>query len=195
MTRWTRGAGLTALLIAVPTAAWAVGGESHSGPNWVELGSAMFNFCVYIALLVWLGRKPIAEFYDTRRSAVLASVEQAKARTEAAEARLAETMDQLASFDSERERILAEFHDLGERERDRIIEQARQDADKILRDAGSAASREVRRAKVDLEGRLVRAALGRAESELRGKMTGTTQAKLIDDGIETLAGLERPTAS
>ena len=73
MTRWTRGAGLTALLIAVPTAAWAVGGESHSGPNWVELGSAMFNFCVYIALLVWLGRKPIAEFYDTRRSAVLAS--------------------------------------------------------------------------------------------------------------------------
>ena len=104
-------------------------------------------------------------------------------------------MDQLASFDSERERILAEFRDLGERERDRIIEQARQDADKILRDAGSAASREVRRAKVDLEGRLVRAALGRAESELRGKMTGTTQAKLIDDGIETLAGLERPTAS
>ncbi len=100
---------------------------------------------------------------------------------------MAETMTKIDNFDSEREAILAEFRELGDSERRKIVGDAEAEAAKIVRDAEQTAERELAQARESLRSTLVGSALGKAQSQLSAQMTPVTHAQLIDDGIEALA--------
>lgn len=179
--------GLLMLLVLVPATALAAG-DAHAGPPWKELGSQIVNFIIYIALIVYVAKKPVLEFFQARRDDVTATMEASKKAAAEATARLAETRAKMDAFDAERQAILDEFRELGESERRRIVAQAEADAARIVRDAEIAAEREMKMAKATLEARMVDIALEKAGAELAAKMNPATQAKLIDNGIDALAG-------
>jgi F-type H+-transporting ATPase subunit b len=178
-------ASLTVLIL--PAAAFAAEGHGPPEANWTELGSQTLNFLIYIGLIVFLAKKPVAAFFATRRADVAGAIESAKNATAAAEARLTETMAKIDNFDTEREAILAEFRELGDSERRKIVADAESEAAKIVRDAEQTAERELAQARESLRSSLVTAALGKAQSQLTAQMTPVTHAQLIDDGIEALA--------
>ncbi len=168
----------------VPASAFAAG---PAEANWTELGSQTLNFLIYCGLIVFLAKKPVTDFFKSRRADVAGAIESAQSATEAAEARLAETMTKIDNFDSEREAILAEFRELGDSERRKIVGDAEAEAAKIVRDAEQTAERELAQARESLRSTLVGSALGKAQSQLSAQMTPVTHAQLIDDGIEALA--------
>ena len=177
------------LVVSVALLAPAVALAAGDGPpkvNLSELGSQTFNFVLYVALLIFIGKKPITAFFKARREGVAGAIESAKAATEAAEARLTETMAKLENFDAEREAILAEYRELGEAERRKIVADAEGAAAKIVRDAEQTAERELAQARETLRQQLVTSALTKAQAQLSARMTPVTQAQLIDDGIDAL---------
>jgi F-type H+-transporting ATPase subunit b len=185
MTRSVRTTLAAFVAASVPATAFAAGG---SGPDWGELGASIVNFFVYAAIVVTIGRKPIAEFYAARRQRVVDAVEASARATAAADEALKTTMAKIANLDAERDAIIAEFRALGEQERGRIIEQATADATRIRRDAELAAEREAARARADLEAKLVDLALSKARNDLHAQLTPMSHARLIDSGIESLRG-------
>ena len=174
-----------AVALTAPSVALAAG-DGPPQANWAELGSQTFNFLIYITVLVMLAKKPLTSFFKARREGVAGAIESAKAATEAAEVRLAETMAKLENFDAEREAILAEYRELGEAERRKIVADAEGAASKIVRDAEQTAERELAQARETLRQQLVSSALTKAQSQLSARMTPVTQAQLIDDGIDAL---------
>jgi F-type H+-transporting ATPase subunit b len=164
-------------------------GYGHDAPHmdWVVFFSSVVNFAIYIGVLVFLGRKPVAAYFANRRSGIANEMEAAQAARAAAEAQLADTQSRIASLDDERANILAEFRELGEQERRQIVADAETEGVRIVRDAENAAELEVRRAKSALETRMVDLALELAEKQLAGTLTGEHQTRLIDDGIDALA--------
>lgn len=181
-------AGLLAVAsVAAPALAWAAGAGGPEAPTPAVFGSAVVNFLIYVGLIVFLVRKPAAAFFEARRANIAAEMEAARAAREAAEAQLREVKQKLADFDAERTGLLTEFRELGEQERRRIVAEAEGEAARIVRDAELAAENEVRRARGELETRMVDLALELAEKELNARLDPTLHGKLIDDGIEALA--------
>jgi F-type H+-transporting ATPase subunit b len=178
------------ILLVAPSVALAAGDGGH-GPNWKELGSQIVNFGVYVALIVFLAKKPVLAFFEQRRAGVTAAMDASAKAAAEAQQRLAETREKLDAFDAERQAVLDEFRAIGESERTRIVAQAEADAAKILREAEMTAEREVKLARAALEARMVDQALQRAESEIRAGMTADRQAQLIDSGIAALASAPR----
>ena len=176
---------IASTLLLVPSTAMASDGPPVA--NWTELGSQTLNFVIYLAVLVFLAKKPVAEFFRGRRDSVVGAIESAQAATNAAEARLAETMGKLEKFDAERGSILAEFRELGEAERRKIVADAESTASKIVRDAEQAAERELAQAREGLRTELVSSALNKAQTQLNAQMTPVRHAQLIDDGIAALS--------
>lgn len=178
---------LAALVVLVPAAAFAAAGGEHAGPDWKQLGSQTINFLIYLGIIVFLAKKPMANFFAARREEVVAAMNASKVAIEAAETRLAETMEKISTLDAERDAVLSEFRDLGENERRRIVAEAEAEATRIVADAERAAEREARQAKATLEQRMVDLALEQAEQELAQTMTPGKQTQLIDNGIAALA--------
>ena len=106
--------------------------------------------------------------------------------TKEAEERLAATMAKLEAFDAERAAILAEFREIGEADRARIISQAEVDAARLLDDAEATAVRETKLAIAGLEAKLLELALEKARAEVSTRMTATAQSQSIDNGIQAL---------
>lgn len=163
------------------------GDDYQKGLDPLVFGSAVVNFLLYLGLLTFVFRKPAAKFFEDRRSGIASEMEAARAAREEAEAALTDTKRKLADFDAERERLLAEFRDLGEQERLRIVAEGEAEAARIVRDATLAAENDVRRAKAALESQMVDLALQLAERELAARLDAGTHGKLIDDGIEAIA--------
>ena len=61
---------IVGLSLTLPTIALASGsdGSAASQPDWVVLGTQCVNFGVYLALVVYLARKPAAAYFEGRRA-------------------------------------------------------------------------------------------------------------------------------
>ena len=175
------------LVLAAPLTAFAAG-DGPVEADWTTLGSQIFNFCLYLAAIVFLAKGPVKAHFQARREAVTAGMEASKRAAEAAEAKLAETMAKIANFDAERAAILEEFRSLGESERRRIVAAAESDAAKIVREAEATAARDLNIAKVALESKMVDLALEKARADVAARLTPVTQVQLIDNGIDALSG-------
>lgn len=185
MSGWKTRAAVLALIVASPSVALAAGDGGH-GPDWAELGSQIVNFCLYVALIVFVAKKPALAFFAARRENVVETMASSKRALEAAEAQLAETMKKIETLDAERDAVLSEFRELGEAERRRIVADAESEAARIVADAERGAERELKQAKATLERRMIDLALAKAETNIATQVAGGMQAKLIDNGIDAL---------
>ncbi|MCP4906235.1 MAG: hypothetical protein GY910_14760, partial [bacterium] len=70
-----------------------------------------------------------------------------------------------------------------EREREKILEEAQQTAERIRSEAGTAVEREVRRAQEELRREAAELALEMAENLLREKMGDEDQSRLVEEFI------------
>lgn len=186
MNRGRKVAALVALLMVASAPAWAAEGHGH-GPNWAELGSAIVNFVIYVSLIVYFARKPVAAFFASRRAQLTATMDAAAARQAEATARVETLQAKLNRFDAERAALVAEYRELGEREAAKTLEAARTQATKIAADADVTIEVETRRALADLERRMVDRALELARKQLASQLGPAGQQALIERGISGLS--------
>jgi len=186
--------GAAALLFAPAAAIASEGGGGHGGYNWKELGFAFINFAVFLGGLIYLLRKPVREFLSHRRASLADNLDEATRLKAEAQARLADLEARLANLDQERERLLAQYRDEGEREKQRLTENAQRSAAAIRREAKFLLEQHTRELRGEIRRRAVDAALALADRILREQLRADDRARLADEYIVQLREATPPSS-
>ena len=149
----------------------------------------VLNFTVAFGLLAYFAAKPIRKGLAARREAVAHSLEQAKNMREEAEAKFAEYETKLNKASAEIDEIYASIRREGELEREKILANAREMAEKIKAEAERTASNEVSRARAELRAESAALAIAIAEDLLKKSLTPQDQNRLVEEYMKKVGEL------
>ena len=191
-TRRAGRAGQAAVGVAVwamPALAYAASGGEESHFPWGHFAASWINFLIFLAILWKFALPPIQRHFAERREALMRNRNEAKRLREEAAAMLAEYEGRLDALDAEREALLAEYREQGERERERIIEDGKRQVIKLRQDAERVMAQEVKKAKAMLEEHAVEQALQLARERVERRLDSGGQDKLVGRYVEDLGKL------
>ncbi len=174
-------------LLLITTPAFAA-----DGFQWLHWATGMVNFFIFAYIIYHFGGTAIKEMFAARKETFLADMNAAKKAREEAEERLAELNEKLEVFEQERQGMLDEYHAQGEREKQRIIEAAKRQVEKMRVDATSAIDQEVKKAVAMLEEQAVNRAVELAQAKAIEAIDAQKQEELFEG---YLSELKRPEAS
>lgn len=183
---------LTTLLAALglvaltSSAALAAGG----GFQFDVHGYYIIDFIVFVAILYFLARKPVAAFLEKRHENAKAEMGAASAARDRAKERIDKYEGLLAGLEDEIARIRGEFKADGERQREKILADALRTSDKLKADTELRIRQETAQARQDLEHEITEAVVTKAEEKLRKQMTPDKQHQLIKAYIQQLENLK-----
>jgi F-type H+-transporting ATPase subunit b len=159
-------------------------GADHTIP----LIAMLLNFAGLLAILIWLGKKPLMAFLQARHIAIRDALEDAQKTRAEAEARYKEYSQRLDQLDKELARLREEMSHVAKADRERIVADAEERAARLQREADFLLSQELKQVKKDLEKDLAVAAVGAAEEVLRRVTTGQDQTRLAEGYLDMLGG-------
>lgn len=164
--------------------AHASGGEHKSQAEVLrETGWQAFNLVVILALLIHFGRKPVADYFASRRQGIQTQLSQAADLLSQAEHRNSELQRKLVDLTAELDSIREASNRRAEEEALRILAEARATADRIRRDAQAAVDQELRRAQSKLREEAADLALELASRKLQSGVNDADRDRLMDEFI------------
>jgi F-type H+-transporting ATPase subunit b len=158
-------------------------GEKSDGAVLKETLFQAFNLALLLGVLFYFGRKPISEFFSTRRGTIQSELSQAAELLAQAEKRNSELQRRLVSLGSDVEGIRDESARRAEQEAERILNDARDAAERIRRDARAGVAQELRRAQADLREEAAELALEIAARKLAENVGDADRDRLVDEFI------------
>ncbi len=158
------------------------GGESHgwAKTDWFRV----MNFTVLIALLIYVGRKPLSEQLNGRIKGIKDELNGLEAKKKEAEQKLAGYSERIASLEKEAETIIAGYVEKGEAARKRILEESEKAAVKLEEQARRNIEHEFKTAKSKLQKDIMEKALAKAEGLIKEKITSNDQDRLVDEYLD-----------
>ena len=187
-TRWILVATIVVFLfagVAYASSASSASGDSHeSGAEILKQTLYQgFNLALLLGVIFYFGRKPIGEFFSTRRTGIQSELSEAADLLTQAEQRNAELQRRLVDLGSEVEGIREEAGRRAEDEAERILADARATAERIRQDAQAAVAQELRRAQSALRDEAADLALELAARKLNEQVSDTDRERLVDEFI------------
>lgn len=158
---------------------------------WVEFVVAIANFAIFAWVIVKFGGPFIQEYFATRREDFLREMNAAQEARKEAEARLAEYDAKLEALEQERQALLDEYHAQGEREKQRLVETAKRQVEKMRADAESLIDQEVKKAVAMLEEQAVDLAVQMAADKAKEELDESRQKKLFERYVSGLNQSEK----
>lgn len=149
----------------------------------------LLNFLIVVAILVYFLKKPIRNALSGRRDDIETALVEARKAKEEAEAKFAEYDKKLAQATQEIANISASIRKEADMEKQKIIDNAREQAVKIEQDAEKAAALEVAKARLSLQQEAVQLAVGVAEDLLKKNFTKDDDSRLIDEYMQKVGEL------
>ncbi len=174
------GAGL---LVGTAGVALASGGGDAGGHhlNWWDLFLRVLNFSILVAVLVKLLKNPIVGFLKGRTEDIgktLAELEEKKAE---ADQKAAEYKAKLAMLDQETAKIVAEYIQEGEREKEKIVAAANKQAEYIKSQAELAIQQEIKAARENLQAEVADLSVVAAEEILKKNIQSDDHKRLVQE--------------
>jgi F-type H+-transporting ATPase subunit b len=179
-----RGALLCIALVAVASPAMA----SEDGIR--DLLYSIFNLLLLIAVLVYFARKPILEFFNSRRGKIQDDLHAAAELRHEAEQRFAKWQRKLVDLEEELEGIRAASRERAEADREHIIADASSTAERIRLDATAAIEQELQRSHRVLHEEAADLAVELAGNLLRDHVTNADRKRLVNEFIERIERTE-----
>ncbi|MFN3505375.1 MAG: F0F1 ATP synthase subunit B [Caldimicrobium sp.] len=146
------------------------------------------NFLVLVLLLYKILKKPVVNFFVSRRENLLKQYEDLLAKKKEAEVKYLELQEKMKNLKSEAESIYQSYIEQGMKERERIIEEAKLQAERIKEQAQVYISQEIEKAKELLKYELAEESVKLAEEILRKNITPEDQRRLVRSFIEQFKG-------
>jgi F-type H+-transporting ATPase subunit b len=148
----------------------------------------IFNFLVFVALMVYLLRNKIGigKIFDDRAASIRKELDQAKIEKEEAERKLAEVEARLAGLDDEIARLQAEAKLEAEREAERIREAAATDALKIKQTATREIEGAMKEARTELRAFVAENAVGMAEASIKRELNPQDNSRMLNKYVDEL---------
>lgn len=146
-----------------------------------------FQFLVFVAALVYFGRKGVANLLESRRESLRTKLSEARQAVTLAERKTDEYERKIALLQKEIEEMRTQNIDDGVKERSKIVSDAQQMAVQIVRDAERAASELITRSKEELRKELVDLAVSTVEARMTAERVAVLDKKLK---VEALASIK-----
>lgn len=185
----TLAGALVLVVLSCGTAMAAADAHVDSGVLLKDFLYRLLNFSIVVAILVYFLKKPIGNALSGRREDIEKALAEAKKVKEEAEAKFAEYDKKLDQATQEIAAISASIRKEAEMEKQKIIENAREQAVKIEQDAEKAAALEVTKARLSLQQEAVQLAVGVAEDLLKKNFTKDDDSRLIDEYMQKVGEL------
>lgn len=170
--------GLFLLLPAVATA-------GEGGPFPLVLHQA-FNLTILISAIIYFTRSAIISHFKSRRETYLAEAEKTLRLKKEAEAKLKDIEQRLLLLEKTKNDSIAKAHEDAAALRKRLVLEAEETAQRVRKEAGSAAAAEVQRAKQKLLEKMSRTALEEAQGILKKDISGADQGRLQESLLQQI---------
>ncbi len=155
------------------------GGVSFWSPTVLLIGH-IFNFIVFVYVLYALLKKPIAEVLKNQRTAIIKKLEEAERKEKESEQKLKEIEERMSKLKNEVEAILQKTDEFANKEKEKIIQKAKEEAEKVKKLAELEIENKINAAKKELKKYMLELASKNAESMIKTSIT----EKDIDGTIE-----------
>lgn len=177
----------------------SVSGESGYS-NFVHFWNTYFNYpgfelwrfinlAIFIAIMVYLLKKPLTEAFKAKRETIRAELIKAEEERQSALAQLTATEAKLGRLDAESAEVLAQARQEAAAEKARIAKQAEFEISKMREQAGSEIEREGKLANLKLRRFSAEESIRLAEEKIKKQINAQKDARLIKAGIESIGGL------
>ncbi len=180
-----------AVLVFLFTApSWAAEAEPE-GPGAffsMNLVWSAVNFCLFVGILIYYARAPLADYLRERKGTVSRDIEEAAQAKKAEEERYALYSGKLAKIHEEAGRIHATLRAEGEAERKRLLEEADRMGQRFKEEAREVAEAEALKARRALREEVASLAAGLAEKVVADKFSGADQDRLVGEFLARLKG-------
>jgi F0F1-type ATP synthase membrane subunit b/b' len=183
----------TFLLLFAETAHKAEGGFTETYNRYFNIPGfelwKFLNLAIFVALMVYLLKKPLGEAFKAKRDAIRAELIRAEQEKQAAMAKLTTAEAKLAQLPAEKDQILTEAQNEAAAEKARIAEQTLLDVERMKAQAESDLSRLVGQQRVGLRRFSAEETIRRAEELLKAKVDTSVDSKLVRSSIAEIGGL------
>ena len=146
------------------------------------------NFVAFVALLVWLLRKPLVQFFESRRQGVAEALRKAQEDKEKAEAVAREIGERLARIESEIEALRTHAREQADAEEKEIAARAAEEAERVAARARAEMDARVRAARNELTAYAADLAVELARDLVTKSVTPEDEKRLVAEGVKNLAG-------
>lgn len=165
-------------------------GGGESAWTFSKLFWRVVNTIALLALLVYLLRKPLTNFFKDRTEQISKDLDEAKAQRERAEALIAEYKQKIAGMEQELEKMRAELRKSAESESEKVQANAERMAVAIVESARVTADQEVRKAKAALKSEAVEMAVQMAETLIQEKINEDDRKRIVEDYLVKVGGMK-----
>lgn len=152
-----------------------------------EFMASVWNFLLLVALLGYMGHKPIKKFLVTRRRQIEDGLAQAAALKAEAEKTLAEYTHRLESLDAEMASIRADMLKAGQAERSRIVAEAEKKAARMRAETRFLIEQRMKDVQRELHREAVDASIAAAQRVLEGTTTESDRQRLAQGYLDALS--------
>ena len=147
------------------------------------------NLGIFVAIMVYLLKKPLSEAFKARREAIRADLIRAEEEKQAALAQLTSTEAKLAALENESAQILEKAKLEAEAEKTRILTQTEEDVNRLRRQSESETARLSQQARAELRRFSAEESIRLAEEKIRQQINSQNDARLVKANIQSIGGL------
>lgn len=147
------------------------------------------NLAIFVAIIVYLLRKPLSEAFKARRESIRAELIRAEEERQLALAQLTATEAKLAALDGESSQILEKARLEAEAEKTRILTQTEEDVERLRRQSESEIGRLSQQTRAELRRFSAEESIRLAEEKIRQQINAQKDAQLVRANIQSIGGL------
>ena len=168
----------------------ALAAEAEQGPSsfkkiWM-LSWRLLNFLILAYLMVRLLKKPLSSFFQESARVIREQLQGTEQACQEAEQELQEMENRLEALDQEIQKLQGVIGEHGQRERDKIIANARQTAEQMLEKAKLEAAYSAQEAKNQLRLEVIDEAVRMAAESIRKAIESGDQERLVNEYLQDL---------
>lgn len=180
-----------------PALAFASGGQCAPDEFCFTIqGYYIINFVVFVAILVFAGKKALGDMLQKRYDEVAKEIESAQAAKAAAEEKFEAYKQRVERLEEENAKLLAEVRAGTQTEVEQILAEARAASEKLQGEVALRASQENKRLREELQREAAELSLQLAREVLAERLSGpaaaASQASLVADGLAGIESLPGP---
>ena len=179
---------LLSILAVVLTSAVAYasegGGHEDNVKLWIDFAWRIFDFGILIGFLYWVAAKKIKEFFFDRRDNIKATIEEKITEKEETEKKFREYSLRLDKATEEIKGIFEMIKAQGLTEKEKIIEDAKKAAAKMIEDTQARMEQELKAARNQLRSEAAELSVAMAEELLKKNINQELHENMVKDYLD-----------
>ncbi len=179
---------IAGFFLAMAGIAWASsGGDAHGVVHnrWLTVDTwKVVNFGVLAVLGFFIAKKPVAEFFSSRRKGIESEINELEQKKADAQKKLLEYQSKFKNLDQESKQIVENYIQQGEEAKTRIIAEAEAQAEKLEEMAKRSIEQEFKTAKASLQKEIAAKAMEKASEVIKASISADDQERLVDQYLK-----------